>query len=87
VPSISEFVRYDASGQFGIGAPKNTPPAIIDTLNKAVIASVNDPSVKAKLINLGIEPMSLTPAEFKKLIADETAKWAKVVEAAHMKVE
>lgn len=88
VPSIGETVKgYDASGQFGIGAPKGTPAGVIDTLNKAVVASVNDPAVKAKLVNLGLEPMSLTPAEFKAMIAADTAKWTKVVEAAHMKVQ
>jgi tripartite-type tricarboxylate transporter receptor subunit TctC len=88
VPSIGEFVRgYDATGYFGIGAPKNTPADIVDKLNKTITASVTDPAVKAKLENLGIEPMPITPAEFGKLIAEETDKWAKVVKSAHMKVD
>jgi tripartite-type tricarboxylate transporter receptor subunit TctC len=88
VPSIGEFVPgYDATGYFGVGAPKNTPADIIDKLNKTITAGVTDPAVKAKLVNLGVEPMPMTPAEFGKLIAEETEKWAKVVKTAHMKVD
>ena len=87
-PAIGEFVPgYDASGYFGFGAPKSTPADIIDKLNKEIRASVVDPPVKEKLVTLGIEPMQLTPAEYGKLIADETEKWAKVVKAAGIKVE
>jgi tripartite-type tricarboxylate transporter receptor subunit TctC len=87
-PTIGEFVHgYDASGYFGFGAPKNTPPAIVDKLNKEIVAIVNDPSVKERLVSLGVEPMALTPAEYGKLIVEEVAKWAKVVKAADMKVE
>ena len=86
-PAIGEFVPgYDASGYFGFGAPKSTPTDIIDKLNKEIKASVVDPPVKEKLVTLGIEPM-LTPAEYGKLIADETEKWAKVVKVAGMKME
>jgi tripartite-type tricarboxylate transporter receptor subunit TctC len=88
VPAVAEFVPgYDATGYFGIGAPKNTAAEIIDRLNKTITAGVTDPVMKAKLVNLGVEPMPMTPAEFGKLIADETEKWAKVVKAAHMKAE
>jgi tripartite-type tricarboxylate transporter receptor subunit TctC len=88
VPSIGEFVSgYDATGYFGIGAPKNTPAEIVDKLNKTITAGVTDPAVKAKLVNLGVEPMPMTSAAFGKLIAEETEKWAKVVKAAHMKAE
>ena len=87
-PSIGDFVRgYDASGYFGFGAPKDTPSAIIDKLNKEIRAIVVDPAVKEKLLALGIDPMQLTPAEYGKLIADETDKWAKVVKTAGIKVE
>jgi tripartite-type tricarboxylate transporter receptor subunit TctC len=87
-PAIGEFVPgYDASGYFGFGAPKSTPADIIDKLNKEIRASVVDPPVKEKLVTLGIEPMQLTPAEYGKLITDETEKWAKVVKAAGIKVE
>jgi tripartite-type tricarboxylate transporter receptor subunit TctC len=87
-PTIGEFVPgYDASGYFGFGAPKATPPAIVDRLNKEIVAIVNDPTVKERLVSLGVEPMALTPTEYGKLISDEVAKWAKVVQAAGMKVE
>src|ERR1035437_959749 len=87
-PAIGAFVPgYDASGYFGFGAPKSTPADIIDKLNKEIRASVVDPPVKEKLVTLGIEPMQLTPAEYGKLITDETEKWAKVVKAAGMKME
>ena len=87
-PTIGEFVPgYDASGYFGFGAPKNTPAVIVDKLNKEIVAIVNDPSVKEHLVSLGVEPMALTPAEYGKLIADEVAKWARVVKSADMKVE
>jgi tripartite-type tricarboxylate transporter receptor subunit TctC len=88
VPSIGEFVPgYDATGYFGVGAPKNTPADIIDRLNKTITAGVTDPTVKAKLVNLGVEPMPMTSAEFGKLIAEETEKWGRVVKTAHMKAE
>lgn len=88
VPSIGEFVKgYDATGYFGIGAPKNTRADIIDKLNKTIAETIADPPVKAKLESLGLEPMAMTPAEYGKLIAEETDKWAKVVKATNMKVE
>ena len=87
-PSVGDFVPgYDASGYFGFGVPKNTPAEIVDRLNKEIRAAVADPTVKEKLVTLGIEPMQMTPAEYGKLTADETEKWAKVVKAAGMKAE
>jgi tripartite-type tricarboxylate transporter receptor subunit TctC len=87
-PSVGDFVPgYDASGYFGFGVPKNTPAEIVDRLNKDIRAAVADPTVKEKLVTLGIEPMQMTPAEYGKLTADETEKWAKVVKAAGMKAE
>jgi tripartite-type tricarboxylate transporter receptor subunit TctC len=87
-PSVGDFVPgYDASGYFGFGVPKNTPAEIVDRLNKEIRAAVADPVVKEKLVTLGIEPMQMTPAEYGKLTADETEKWAKVVKAAGMKAE
>jgi tripartite-type tricarboxylate transporter receptor subunit TctC len=87
-PSIAESVPgYDASGYFGIGAPKSTPAALVDKLNREINAAVADPAMKAKLVDLGVEPIPMTPAEYGKLIADETEKWAKVVKAAGMKVD
>jgi len=60
-------------------APKGTPPEIVDTLNKAVNAVLADPKLEARLVQLGGEPMPMTPTQFGKLIAGETEKWAKVV--------
>jgi len=87
-PTVAEFVRgYEASGWYGIGAPKNTPTEIIDRLNKEINAALADPKMKARLADLGAVPMSMTPAEFGKFIADETEKWAKVVQTANIKPE
>ena len=87
-PTIADFVPgYDASGYFGFGAPKRTPVAIIDKLNKEIRTIIADPAVKARLVSLGVEPMSMTAAEYGKLIADETEKWAKVIKAAGIKVD
>lgn len=86
VPSIGEFVSgYEASVWNGVGAPKNTPAAIVDKLNSAVNAVLADPAHQAQLANLGSEPLSMTPAEFRKFIADETARWAKVLKFAGVK--
>jgi tripartite-type tricarboxylate transporter receptor subunit TctC len=85
VPTIGEFVQgYEASGWFGIGAPKSTSTEIIERLNKEINAIVADQKMKARLVDLGVEPMSMTPAEFAKFIASETEKWAKVVKFAGM---
>jgi tripartite-type tricarboxylate transporter receptor subunit TctC len=88
VPSVADFVPgYDATGYFGFGAPAHTPAVIVDKLNKEINASVADPAATAKLLSLGVQPMPMTPAEYGKLIASETEKWAKVVKAANMKVD
>ena len=86
IPTVGETVPgYEASGWWGIGAPKSTPPAIIEMLNKEINTVVADPNVKARLVALGVEPMSMTPADFGKLIAAETEKWAKVIKFANIK--
>ena len=73
---------------YGISAPKGTPPEIVDILNKSVAAALADPKMHAKLVGLGGIPMSMSPAEFGKLIiADETEKWAKVVKFANISAE
>ena len=89
VPAMAEFLPgYEAFGWIGFGAPKNTPPAIIDTLNKAINAAVADPTVKTRLLDLGVMVMPPnTPAEFAKFIASDTDKWRKVVQFAHLKPE
>jgi tripartite-type tricarboxylate transporter receptor subunit TctC len=87
-PTIGEFVPgYEASGGYGIGAPKSIASKIIEKLNKEVSTVVTDPNMKASFVGLGIEPISMTPAEFGKLIADETEKWANVVKFAGIKPE
>ena len=86
VPTLGEFVPgYEVFGWIGIGAPKDTPTEIIEKLNKELGASLADPNIKARLVELGFLPTSMTPAEFGKLIADETDKWAKVIRAANIK--
>ena len=88
LPTVGEFLPgYEASGWQGIGAPKSTPDAIVEKLNKAINAGLADAKMKAQLANLGAIPMPMTPAEFGKLIADETEKWAKVIQAANVKPE
>lgn len=88
VPTIAETVPgYEAVVWYGIVAPKGTPPEIVDTLNKAVNDVLADPKLKARLAELGGEPMPMTPAQFGKLIADETEKWAKVVKFSGAKAD
>jgi tripartite-type tricarboxylate transporter receptor subunit TctC len=86
IPTIGEFVPgYEAGGWLGIEVPKNTPPAIVDSLNKEINAGVANPSIKAKLAGLGAMPLPGSPAAFGKFIADETEKWGKVVKFAGIK--
>ena len=88
VPTVGEFVPgYEASAWYGLGAPKSTPTAIIEKLNRATIAALADPNTKSRLVGLGVEPMSMTPAEFGKFMLDETEKWAKVIKFAGIKPE
>ena len=78
---------YEASQWFGIGAPKNTPADIVDKLNTEINAGLADPKIKARLADLGGEVLALSPADFAKLIAEETEKWGKVIRAAGIKAE
>jgi tripartite-type tricarboxylate transporter receptor subunit TctC len=88
VPTVNESVPgYEASAWFGMSVPKGTPSAIIEKLNREINAALLDPGMKAPLAELGGEPIAGTPAEFWKLHAAETAKWAKVVKFAGAKVE
>ena len=88
VPTVADTVPgYEASAWFGMGAPKGTPPEIIAKLNKAINAALADPKIKARLAELGGMTMGGTPADFGKIIADETEKWAKVVKFAGASVE
>jgi tripartite-type tricarboxylate transporter receptor subunit TctC len=88
VPSVSEFVPgYEASSWHGIGAPRNTPSNIVEKLNTTVNAALADTGMKARLATLGGVPMPMSPAEYGALIAEETAKWAKVIKFAGAKVD
>jgi tripartite-type tricarboxylate transporter receptor subunit TctC len=88
IPTMGEFVPgYEASQWFGIGAPKNTPAEIVDKLNREINAGLADPKIKARLADLGGEVLALSPADFAKLIAEETEKWGKVIRAANIKPE
>jgi tripartite-type tricarboxylate transporter receptor subunit TctC len=71
----------------GVGAPKNVPPEIIEKLNKEINAGLADPKVKARLADLGGVVLAGSPADFGKLIADETEKWGKVIRAANIRAE
>jgi tripartite-type tricarboxylate transporter receptor subunit TctC len=86
LPTIAEFVPgYEVSSWYGIGVPKNTPAAIVDRLNKAVNTGLADPKLKKQLAEQGGIEMAGTPADFGKVIADETEKWAKVIKFAGIK--
>jgi tripartite-type tricarboxylate transporter receptor subunit TctC len=86
VPLIGDFVPgYEVSAWYGIAAPKNTPAAILETLNKEINAGLADPKLKARLADLGSSPFVASPITFGKFLADETDKWAKVVKSADIK--
>jgi tripartite-type tricarboxylate transporter receptor subunit TctC len=86
IPAVTEFVPgYEASGWHGVGVPANTPREIIEKLNGEINAALSDPKMKARLIDLGGAVLRGSAAEFGKLIADETEKWAKVVKFAGVK--
>jgi tripartite-type tricarboxylate transporter receptor subunit TctC len=88
VPALGDFVPgYEASQWYGIGAPQNTPTEIIDRLNEEINASLGDPKIKLRLTDLGGTALSGSPADFGKLIAEETAKWGKVVKFAGIKAD
>jgi tripartite-type tricarboxylate transporter receptor subunit TctC len=88
VPTVGEFVPgFEASTWYGVGAPKNTPAEIIDKLNVAINSAIADPKLKARFAALGGTALASSPAEFGKLIADETEKWAKVIRSAGIKPE
>jgi tripartite-type tricarboxylate transporter receptor subunit TctC len=86
LPSISEFVPgYETSSWFGIGAPAGTPAEIIDKLNRETNAGLADPTIRARLANMGCMELTGSAADFGKLIADETQKWGKVIRDAGIK--
>jgi tripartite-type tricarboxylate transporter receptor subunit TctC len=88
IPTVGEFVPgYEASTWYGVGAPKSTPAEIIDQLNVAINAAIADPKLKTRFADLGGKVLAGSPADFGKLIADETEKWARVIKFAGMKPE
>jgi tripartite-type tricarboxylate transporter receptor subunit TctC len=88
IPPLGDFLPgYEASGWQGLTAPKNTPPEIIDKLNKEVNAALADPKIKVRLMDLGGIVLAGSPTDFGRLIANETEKWAKVIRAVNIKAE
>jgi tripartite-type tricarboxylate transporter receptor subunit TctC len=88
VHGVADFVPgYEASGWNGIGAPKSTPIEIINRLNQEINAGLADPALRARFADLGGTVLPGSPTDFGKLIADETAKWGKVIRAASIKAE
>jgi tripartite-type tricarboxylate transporter receptor subunit TctC len=86
IPTVGEFLPgYESSAWYGLGAPKNTPAEIIDKLNKEINAGLASPTLKARLAKLGGRALGGSPADFGKLIADETEKWGKVIRAANIR--
>jgi tripartite-type tricarboxylate transporter receptor subunit TctC len=86
IPTVDDFVPgYEASAWFGVGVPKNTPPAIIERLNREINAALVDPKMKARFAELGGTALLGSPADFGMLIAADTEKWGKVVRAANIK--
>ncbi len=88
LPTVADFVPgYEASGWFGIGAPRNTSAEVINVLNSEINAGLADSKFRARLANLGSTALVLSPAEFGKHLVDETEKWGKVIRAANIKPE
>jgi tripartite-type tricarboxylate transporter receptor subunit TctC len=88
IPTVAEFVPgYEASSLFGVGAPKNTPVGIIEKLIKEINAGLADPKMKERFADLGGTVLVVSPADFGKLIVEETEKWAKVVKFAGIKAD
>ena len=85
LPTVSEFVPgYEASQWYGIGAPTNTPAEIVAKLNTEINATLTDPKMKARFADLGGTVLAGSPADFGKLIVEQTEKWAKVIRAANI---
>ena len=88
VPTIAETVPgYEAHAWAGMGAPKGTPPEIIEKLNGQINAGLASPAIKARYADLGLTPLILSPSDFGKFVAEDTQRWAKVIRAANIKVE
>jgi tripartite-type tricarboxylate transporter receptor subunit TctC len=88
IPTVDDFVPgYEASSWYGVGAPRGTPAAVIAKLNQEINAALSDPRIQARLADLGGIPIGGSPADFGKLIADETEKWGTVIRALNIKAE
>jgi tripartite-type tricarboxylate transporter receptor subunit TctC len=88
IPTVAEFVPgYEASTWYGVGAPKATSAEIVEKLNKEINAGLAEPKMKARLADLGGDVLALSPADFGKLIAEETEKWGKVIQALNIKAD
>jgi len=88
IPTVGEFLPgYESSQWYGVGAPKNTPPQVIHKLNKEINAALHDPKMKAHLADLGGTVLAGSPADFGKMIAEETEKWGKVIRALNIKAD
>ena len=88
IPTVGEFVTgYEASIWFGVGAPRNRPAEIVDKLNREINAGLADPMMKARFADLGAEVLAGSPADLRKLIAEDTEKWGKVIKFAGNKAE
>jgi tripartite-type tricarboxylate transporter receptor subunit TctC len=88
IPTVGDFVPgFEMSVWQGLGAPKDTPPEIVERLNKEINAALTDPKIEAQIANLGGTALRLSPAEFGQLMADETNKWGKVIRAANLEAE
>jgi len=88
IPAIGDFLPgYQSSVWYGVAAPKNTPTEIVEKLNMEINAALADQKIKARLADLSGAALAGSPAEFGKLIADETEKWGKVIRAANIKPE
>jgi tripartite-type tricarboxylate transporter receptor subunit TctC len=86
IPTVGDTLPgYEATSVWGLGAPRNTPTEIVEKLNREVNAALTDPKMKARLADLGGTMIAGLPADFEKLIADETGKWAKVIRTANIK--
>ena len=88
IPTVGDFLPgYEASGWYGVGAPKGTPAEAIDKLNKEINAALADPKLKARFSGLGATVLAGSPVDFAKFVAEETEKWGKVVRAANIRAD
>ena len=88
IPTVGEFVPgYEATSVYGLGGPKNMPATIIERLNTEINAGLADSRIKSRMADLGGDVLALSPADFAKLIADETEKWGKVVKFVGIKAD